>query len=370
MRCARECLDEIVSIYQDGSQENASQLLQKVADLYFLTLEQQSTAERDSFGDVMIRMAQSAGARERAQLAERIARTSPIPVELLRHLAQDEIFIARPILQYSPCLREGDLVAITSEVGQAHLSATAHRNDLTIPVTDILIARGEADVHMALAQNVSADLSEESVSRLFRTAESHVALLDILNARRDTAPNPIRKLRRLADAEFWHRMAETLLMSEETVDEKLAPQQPAKESGESGNDAASEPEPAKAPAVDIFRQTSASKEKALVEAARAGQVIETIEILASITRLDKAMVEHCMFQAHLPALMVLCKAHKLAASTFNSLLQMRENHTETPINDTIGLIRRYEAMTPDTAQRVIRFADKSRTEPEKQSATA
>lgn len=367
MRCARECLDEIVSIYQDGSQENASQLLQKVADLYFLTLEQQSAAERDSFGDVMIRMAQSAGARERAQLAERIARTSPIPIELLRHLAQDEIFIARPILQYSPCLREGDLVAITSEVGQAHLSATAHRNDLTIPVTDILVSRGEPEVHMALAQNVSANLSEESVSRLFRAAESHVDLLDVLNARRDTAPNPIRKLRRLADAEFWHRMAETLLMSEEIVDEKLAPQRAAEESED---EAASEPEPAKAPAVDIFRQTSASKEKALVEAARAGQVVETIETLASITRLDKAMVEHCMFQAHLPALMVLCKAHKLAASTFNSLLQMRENHTETPINDTIGLIRRYEAMTPDTAQRVIRFADKGRPDPEKQSATA
>ena len=107
----------------------------------------------------------------------------------------------------------------------------------------------------------------------------------------------------------------------------------------------------------------------MVEAARAGQVVETIEILSTITRLDKAMVEHCLFQAHLPALMVLCKAHKLAASTFTSLLQMRENHTEAPINDTIGLIRRYEAMTPDTAQRVIRFADKGKPDPEQQSAT-
>ncbi len=42
------------------------------------------------------------------------------------------------------------------------------------------------------------------------------------------------------------------------------------------------------------------------------------------------------------------------------MLQLRENHTGTPINDTVGLLRRYEGMMPDTAQRIIRFSDKRR----------
>lgn len=364
MQHARECLDEIVSLYQDGPQEKASELLQRITDLYFLTLEQQSSTEIGSFGDAMIRMSKSVDPIARARFAERISKATPAPVEVLRLLARDEICIARPVLQHSSGLREGDLVSLMAELSQDHLSATALRQHLTEPVTDILVARGNNDVLISLAGNVGAVLSANSKDHLFSVAVENEALLAALNARRDTASNPMSKLKKLAEAEFWHSVAETLLMAPDDTDldheEPAAPIVKEENEPETKEEDKKKKAPQAIPAVT--KHNAAANEKALVEAARGGKVVETIEALSKITSLDHAMVEHCLFQANLPALMVLCKAHKLAASTFTSLLQLRENNTETVITDTIGLLRRYEAMTPDTAQRVIRFADKGRPE--------
>nr|NIO41221.1 DUF2336 domain-containing protein [Burkholderiales bacterium] len=178
MQRARECLDEIVQLYQDGPSGRANELLERIADLYFLTLEQQSADERGSFGDAMLRMSQSADPIARARFAERIAKAAPVPVELLLYLAREEICVARPILQYSPCLREGDLVSIITDVGQDHLGATALRPNLTVPVTDLLVQRGEPRVLVALAQNVAADLSASSVDRLYTLANEEDELME------------------------------------------------------------------------------------------------------------------------------------------------------------------------------------------------
>ena len=121
-------------------------------------------------------------------------------------------------------------------------------------------------------------------------------------------------------------------------------------------------EPEKPPVEEPrIEKVTAVNEKILAETARSGKVVETVEILSRITKLEQGMVDHCLFHAHLPALMVLCKAHRLSAATFTSLLQLRDNFNESKTTDTVSLLRRYESMSPETAQRVIRFADKSRT---------
>ena len=103
-----------------------------------------------------------------------------------------------------------------------------------------------------------------------------------------------------------------------------------------------------------------SAEKILVEAARNNIASETIEAFANITHLDKTMIEHCLFDAHISALMVLCKAHSFTPATFTAMLQLRDSHTGEPTNDTATLMRKYESMTPETAERIIRFSDKRR----------
>ncbi len=361
---ARECLDEIADLMSSDGESKPDELLDKVADLYLMTAGRQSADERSAFGDVMARMASSVDPLSRARFAERMATADPAPNCLLHQLARDEICVARPILQYSPGLREGDLVSITSEVGQDHLVATAHRLDLTYPVTDILVRRGEPRVLQAIVQNVSAELSPDSIAELKNVVEDHAELENTLRMRRDVSSNPIHRLRRLAASDFWQNVTQSLLMTDEASQPEqkaaaLSGEPEGVESEPEENEASGEAhQPGEEEPEEKPRLQGAALERHLVEAAKARDLPVVVEALSEIAGLDEAMITHCLCEAHVSALMVLCKANRLAPATFTAVMQFREAKTETPITDFVGLMRRYEGMTPDTAGKIIRFSKK------------
>jgi hypothetical protein len=215
--------------------------------------------------------------------------------------------------------------------------------------------------------------------KLSKTPELQAELQQAIRMRRDMSPTAIDRLKRLTEMEFWQQITEAALMTIEEPDE-VQKETPGSVNADADitvgvdkqilNEQAKKAPKGK-PDKDIrMKPTSEAAEKALVDSARAGKVVETVQFFAKITELDEGMIEHCVFKAHIPALMVLCKAHSMAPSTFTAMLQLRENHTGTPVTDTIGLMRRYESMTPDTAQRIIRFSDKRRDIKEKASNAA
>lgn len=356
---ARACLEEIVELHKSSPESDGAELLERVVDLFFVTTDKQSAQDRDAFGEVMERMAYAADPATRAKLAERMATAELAPVELMRRLARDEIYIARPILQYSPSLREGDLVAITRKAEQDHLKATAHRNNLTSPVTDIIVKRGDLEVLQAITSNTGAEFSSDGLDQLSRAAEIHSDLQTILKRRRELAPRVIAKLKRLTDGNFWQNMAETMLMTSEDIDNKAASKSK-KMNAKSKNQASGSKQNQSDKPQDDEKAKPAVKvsESVLVEYARASEVDKTLDAFASFAELDKTMAEHCLFQAHISALMVLCKAHGLAPGAFTALLQIRETVTGEPTEDVIGLMRRYESMTAETAKRIISFSEK------------
>ena len=366
---ARACLVEIVDLYESGPDANGPELLERVTDLFFVTTEMQSAQDCKTFGDVMERMVYAADPITRANFAERIAKAESAPVNLIRRLAKDEIFIARPILQYSPGLREGDLVSLSRNAEQAHLKATAHRKYLTKPVTDILVKRGDLGVLQAVIGNAGAEFSAEALDQLSRAAEIHGELQPLISLRRDLAPRAITRLKRLTEYNFWQQMAETMLMTSEESDKKETPKPktPKDVLKEKAPESKAD-QPAKSQKEEKTSAVGPASESELAGNARARKVDKTIESFAAITRLDKTMVEHCLFQAHISALMVLCKAHGFAPGTFTALLQIREKVTSEPTDDTISLMRKYENMTVDTAKRIISFSDKrqnaNKNEPE------
>lgn len=371
---ARQCLVEILELYQTAPGEKRPELLERVTDLYFLTLERQGQSDKDAFGDVLERMAYEANTISRVRLSERLAKSSSAPLELLRRLARDEICIARPVLQYSPCLREGDLVAISGEAEQEHLMATAHRAELTRPVTDIIVERGDVEVLKAVIGNTGAEISPESRAKLTNIPELHEALQkahSAHSAHREIAPRPNKWLKRLTDGEFWQQITESALMTSEELDQAQPVNRAQQETENPDEQTVQQPKKKPVKAIAL-KPASVTAEKLLVDAAKEGNLEKTVKMFSRITLLDNAMIIHCLFEAHLPTLMVLCKAHHMTTSTFNTMLQLRERFHGARINDTVGLIRRYDGMTPNTAQRIIHFSQKRREAEEEipQSAPA
>ena len=212
---------------------------------------------------------------------------------------------------------------------------------------------------MAIVGNTSADFSPESLVQISKTAEQYDELQQMISLRRNMGPSAITKLKRLAEGDFWHQMAETILMTSEEPDKRIIAKPKSPKVVEKNELAGRKETKANKPTKnEPIKAVKEADETVLVEYSRSGKVEDSIEAFTNITQLDKAMVEHCLFQAHISALMVLCKAHGCAPGTFTALLHLRETITGEPTTDTIGLMRRYEGMTADTAKRIINFSDK------------
>nr|WP_279347149.1 DUF2336 domain-containing protein [Govania unica] len=88
------------------------------------------------------------------------------PPELLRLLANEQIEIARPILEKSTLLRDVDLIEIVHNRSEEHRLTIAMRARVSEQVSDALIEEGGADVIETLLKNPDAKLSGEGMEYL------------------------------------------------------------------------------------------------------------------------------------------------------------------------------------------------------------
>ncbi len=113
--------------------------------------------------------------RVRQIIAEEIKKLDNLPRSLTVMLARDvELMVAAPILEYSPLLRDEDLLEIiNSEPIQGALKAISGRHGLSETVS---AAIGNSDDEMAIAAllaNQSAQISEETLDCLIDRAHDH-----------------------------------------------------------------------------------------------------------------------------------------------------------------------------------------------------
>ncbi len=351
-------------------------LLSRVLDLYFLSEGRRSASDTEAFGVVLERLAFSPGDNEktRAELAGKLALCDHAPCRLMRRLAFDTIFVARPVLQYSSSLSENDLVTLAKKLGQDHLLAMAHRLRLPPAITDILVARGQTLVHVAVTQNSSAEFSAESISQLLDYAEKDDELKFVLGLRSELSPNLFNRFMSFVkDQIFIDENAGAPTEKDapagtKAADDDSAPEkEPAAEPETDGGDNPADSSPADnceeddGPIIFDPIRDSYACEKNLIKLARGRMVPETVTCMAKLTKLESPVIEHCLLGADLSALMVLSKANGFANGTFTELLKVRDSvnqeNGEEKI-DIVAMLKRYEAMQTHTAKRIIQFANK------------
>lgn len=335
----------------------------RVMDLYFLAEGKRTPEDTEAFGIVLERMAYAADTEKRADIANRLAFSEDAPARLMRRLAFDCITVARPVLQYSDCLSESDLITLARKLEQDYLHAISHRRKLTPPVTDVLVDRGNSKVRVSVTQNSGAAFTGETLQRLGEMAEHDAELRFSLGLRPELNPSMFDRLKTfvagqlLVPVEDEHTLrgkpAEASKTSEQKATAKPAAETP-KPSGQPQAEDNEEP----APVYDPVRDSHAS-EKNLVKLAKGEMLQETITCMSKLTGMERDMVEHCLLRAELSALMVLCKANGFANTTFTVLLKLRQKHSEDgTVIDVKSMLYRYEAMQSHTAKRIIQYANK------------
>lgn len=345
MQRTRECLVELQQLASDETNASRDKILDRVVDLFFLTSDTQSETERAVFGDVMERIAYELETEARARLAERLCETEKAPHPLVVRLAEDEIGVARPILEKSPCLSDDDLVNIAEALGQDHLHAISGRKRLSETVTDVIVERGNDAVLTKMARNRGATFSSSGLRQLSTRAGGNSELFSALEVRTDIPKEMLEEMKRTVADRLKEELAglSSGITSSEIdaiVDEKASQMNLGDQDARPGKDKPAESE-------------TPVTEEMILAFARTRMVTETIQCLSLLCGMSFARVSHCLLEADLSALAVLCKANKFKNTTFAALIQLRATADPLYVRIIADAMRHYDLLDVATAQRTI-----------------
>jgi uncharacterized protein (DUF2336 family) len=181
LNAGQAIVDELEAAIRFGSAEKCMTTAKRVTGLFLGSAGSFNSEQVELFDHVLERLVKTIELRALAdisarmalaEMSEQLAPVGQAPPAIVRRLARnDEIRIARPILQESSRLSAEDLVEIAQTKSEQHLLAVAGRWWLKETVTDALLARRFASVSRRVVSNPGAKVSAGGFAIILAQAE-------------------------------------------------------------------------------------------------------------------------------------------------------------------------------------------------------
>jgi len=179
---------DIENALSDDVGERRHVLLRRITGLFIDQVPDLNEDHISVFDEVILCLAIEIELAARMELSERLADLPRGPRRTIQNLAQDEeIDVARPVLERSPCLSDDDLARIARERSIEFLTSLSKRVSLSTAVTDILLERGSADIVERVAKNSRQALSDIGLRLLAQKATEDQRLYRLVRGRPDLA---------------------------------------------------------------------------------------------------------------------------------------------------------------------------------------
>jgi hypothetical protein len=169
---------------RDRSTESRSELLQQLV-IAVISGRTPTAREFELLFEISRLLLAEADTGARVFFSDRVANLANVPQDVLIMLARDDVVVASPILRQAPGLTERMLVNLSETLSLGHLAEVAVRDNLTIPVTDILVRRGDIVVLRRLSMNGTSEFSLAALGRLIAAAGQDDELCRGLATRND-----------------------------------------------------------------------------------------------------------------------------------------------------------------------------------------
>lgn len=184
-----------------------------------LTSDERDRARQTAYR-VLERLVRDQLPRVRQIISEALKDVADAPPEIINRLARDvEEAVSTPVLEFSPVLRDEDLLDIIGEnPSSAALSAISRRNRVGADVSDAIAATDDAAAIAILLANPSAQIREETLDALITRSEVRPEWQEPLVRRPDLSGDAATRLARfVAD-----RLIEVLVERQDLGAETLA----------------------------------------------------------------------------------------------------------------------------------------------------
>jgi len=217
----RERIKALLQLARDKTEQGRQLLTENISDLFISEEGRLSDHERALMGDILIKLVSAVESVVRAELADGVARMENAPPELISLLANDDIAVARPILEHSPVLRTPELIEIIKQRSQEHRLAITIRDYVSPEVSDSLVSFGEHDVLEALLKNPDAEISRRSMEYLVAESRRIDQFREPLLNREDLPPALAHRMFWWVSAALRRKILEDFSLDEHELDGAL-----------------------------------------------------------------------------------------------------------------------------------------------------
>jgi uncharacterized protein (DUF2336 family) len=353
MNAAASLIPELELVLQRGSPEKCAEMLAGITGLFLSGASRYNEEHVELFDAVFARLIEVIETRARAALSMSLAPVANAPPGVVRRLANDDdISVAAPMLEKSPCLGDADLRLIASTKSQGHLLAICGRSEISATVTDVLVQRGDSAVVRTVADNPAAHFSEQGFSTLVGRAADDGVLAEKVGHRTDIPPRLFRTL---------------LMQATEVVRQRLLAKAPPERAAEirrvlakiAEEIGANPPAPrdyAEAQSViTALKLEGKLDEPALLAFAKAGKLEETVVALSELSAVPAETVERLLIGDRPDPMLILCRALGFGWQTVRATILIRAGAKGTSTQALDAAYVNFERLSPATAQRVTRF---------------
>jgi hypothetical protein len=306
------------------------------------------------FDEVISRLAGQIEFRARVELAERLADIGNAPKKTVRDLAFDEdIAVARPVIERSARLDETDLVAIASQRGQGHMLALSGRRDLTSAVTDVLVVRGDDSVLRKVARNDAARFSETGFGTMVKRAEADQELQSILTARPDIPIHHVNTLIQAAkEVARREMMAADLSGTEDMLRQALDVGAQAVADG--GGEVAAIDFTGCSARIDAMEAAGELGEDRVQKLLKEDRLADAIVAIGRLAQLSTEVVANAYSAPSYDPMLFIVRGARMSWPTFKLLLNAKAGKA-APQALLKAAFASFEGLSVPTAQRVMRF---------------
>jgi len=178
-------LETLMAQLAQAPAKDAADDLRVLRDAFVKRAGRISTAELALFADLATGLLQQVALIERMAFARQLAKHRHTPSALLSLITHDHYLVSAPVLESAPLLNEEALTEVIDRFGPPVYLAIAKRGELSVQLTDRLMADADRKVLLTLAGNTGARLSRKSLTALCDLAETDATVRSALGRRRD-----------------------------------------------------------------------------------------------------------------------------------------------------------------------------------------
>ncbi len=173
------------ALTSDPNTAECEHLIRNMATLFSSVVDRCDDEQIAQYDEVLCQLVEMVEAEARAEVAQILAPLSRAPGTVVMRLANDDVEVAAPLLEFSSVLSDDDLIELIESQTEGHRFAIAGRSPVADRVSSSICHHSDKDTISKLIDNEDAIIGPETGPVLIKRAAEDPSIAGKMGTRKD-----------------------------------------------------------------------------------------------------------------------------------------------------------------------------------------